>query len=82
MFCTTQRMASRQYMLLLAPLRAGDSNTQIQQKLRLVGRFVDILITWRIWNFRSIAYSTMQYAMFLVMRDIRGLAPAALAGNT
>ena len=40
---------------------------------------MDILITWRIWNFRSITYSTMQYAMFLVMRDIRGLDPGALA---
>src|SRR6516164_10929522 len=26
----------------------------------------------RIWNWRAIDYSTMQYAMFLVMRDIRG----------
>ena len=44
-----------------------------------MGRFVDILLTWRLWNFRSIAYSTMQYAMFLVMRDIRGLGPEPLA---
>jgi hypothetical protein len=44
-----------------------------------VGRFTDILLTWRLWNFRSIAYSTMQYAMFIIMRDIRGLAPEPLA---
>ena len=42
----------------------------MKQKLRLVGRFLDILLAWRLWNFRSIAYSTMQYAMFIVMRDI------------
>ena len=41
------------------------------------GRVLDILIDRRIWNFRSIAYSTMQYAMFLVMRDIRGSTPRA-----
>ena len=35
-------------------------------------RIIDIMIARRLWNFRSIAYSTMQYAMFLVMRDIRG----------
>ena len=29
------------------------------------------MIARRLWNFRSIAYSTMQYSMFLVMRDIR-----------
>lgn len=68
-----------QYMLLLAPLRADDSDAVVRQKLRLVARFVDILLAWRLWNFRSIAYSTMQYAMFLVMRDTRGLAPDDLA---
>ena len=68
-----------QDMLLLAPLQPEDSEETIERKLRLVARFVDILITWRIWNFRSITYSTMQYAMFLVMRDIRGLDPGALA---
>lgn len=67
-----------QDMLLLAPLRIEDDEAVIKLKLRLVARFVDILITWRIWNFRSIAYSTMQYAMFLVMRDIKGLGPRAL----
>jgi len=68
-----------QYMLLLAPLRPDDDPTITKLKMNMVARFVDILITWRIWNFRSIAYSTMQYAMFLVMREIRGLDAQALA---
>jgi hypothetical protein len=38
----------------------------------MVASFVDILIARRLWNYRSIAYSTLQYSMFLVMRDIRG----------
>lgn len=68
-----------QNMLLLAPLLPDDPEDVCLKKLGLVARFVDILITWRIWNFRSIAYSTMQYAMFLTMRDIRGTAPQELA---
>lgn len=68
-----------QYMLLLSPLTPEDSEATITKKLRLVGRFIDILLAWRLWNFRSIAYSTMQYAMFLVMRDIRRLDPEPLA---
>ena len=48
-------------------------------KLRLVARYIDILLARRIWNFRSTAYSTMQYVMFLLTRDIRGLAPRQLA---
>jgi hypothetical protein len=68
-----------QYMVLLAPLRPTDAEEVVTQKLRLVAKFLDILLTWRLWNFRSIGYSTMQYAMFLVMRDIRGLEPGPLA---
>lgn len=77
----TQQGFTLQYMLLLAPLRPDDDESVVDHKFSLVARFVDILITWRLWNFRSIAYSTMQYAMFLVMRDIRGLTLDALASK-
>ncbi len=68
-----------QNMLLLAPLRPDDSEPMVVRKIGLVAQYLDILLTWRLWNFRTIAYSTMQYAMFVVMRDIRALAPDALA---
>lgn len=68
-----------QDQLLLAPLKVDDSQATIDHKLEVVGRFTDILLAWRIWNYRATAYSTMQYAMFTVMRDIRGLAVDELA---
>ncbi|MCD6598981.1 MAG: DUF262 domain-containing protein [Dehalococcoidia bacterium] len=68
-----------QYQLLLAPLKPDDPKEEIDRKLRLVAMFVDILLTRRLWNFRSIAYSTMQYTMFLHMRDIRRLDSHDLA---
>lgn len=68
-----------QYMLLLAPLRPDDSDVIVRKKLRIVSHFLDILLAWRLWNFRSIVYSTMQYSMFLIMRDIRGMDPEPLA---
>jgi hypothetical protein len=68
-----------QYMLLLAPLRPTTASRWFVRKIGLVAQYLDILLTWRLWNFRTIAYSTMQYAMFVVMRDIRGLAADALA---
>ncbi|MGW4632715.1 DUF262 domain-containing protein [Nocardia sp. NPDC004415] len=68
-----------QNQLLLAPLVVGDPADVVDLKLELVGRFTDILLARRIWNFRSTAYSTMQYAMFTVMREIRGKAPLELA---
>ena len=70
-----------QYMLLLAPLRPEDSEPLVKRKIRLVAQYLDILLTWRLWNFRSIAYSTMQYTMVVVMRDIRGLSVETLANK-
>jgi hypothetical protein len=61
-----------QYPLLLAPLKIFDDEPARLRKMQVVASFVDILIARRLWNYRSIAYSTMQYAMFLVMREIRG----------
>lgn len=70
-FYNAQNNFTLQYPVLLAPLRIEDSPAEIHRKLRVVAAYLDILIARRIWNFRAIDYSTMQYAMFLVMRDIR-----------
>ena len=50
------------------------------RKLRIVAAWLDILIHRRIWNWRDISYSTMQYAMFLVMRNIRRRSAEELLG--
>jgi len=71
-YYNAQHNFTLQYAVLLAPLRLADSEHEIAQKLRITSAYLDILIARRIWNFRAIDYSTMQYAMFLVMRDIRG----------
>jgi hypothetical protein len=68
-----------QYPTLLAPLLPEDSEEAILRKMRVVATFIDILITRRIWNWRNIDYSTMQYAMFTVIRDIRGKSTAEVA---
>jgi hypothetical protein len=79
-----------QYPVLLAPLRVDDPEPEVLRKLRITAAYLDILIARRIWNWRAIDYSTMQYAMFLVMRGIRGksagevadILTARLAGET
>lgn len=80
-FYNAQLGFTLQNMLLLAPLRPEDSAPVVDTKLRIVATFVDILLARRIWNFRQISYSTMQYAMFNVMKSIRGLAPPELAAT-
>lgn len=62
-----------QYPVLLAPLRRSDSEEIILRKLRIVSSYLDILISRRIWNWKSTSYSTMQYNMFqLIILNIRG----------
>lgn len=68
-----------QYPVLLAPLSPDELTPEVDRKLRVVAAYIDILLARRLWNFRSIAYNTMQYAMFLVMRDIRGKGAEDLA---
>lgn len=61
-----------QYPVLLAPLLRTDSETEIMRKIRIVARYIDILIARRIWNWKSTSYSAMQYNMFqLVILNIR-----------
>lgn len=70
-----------QYMMLLAPLKVGDSQAVTDTKVRLVADFIDIVLARRVWNFKSIAYSTMLYWSFIVMRDIRNLDVPALSAK-
>jgi len=60
-----------QYPLLLAPLSPDDKEEALATKLHVVATYIDIMLARRLWNFHSIAYSNMQYAMFLVMKEIR-----------
>ncbi len=73
-----QQNFTLQFPVLLSPLCRTDNEREILRKLRIVAAFLDILITRRIWNWRAIDYSTMQYTMFLVMREIRGQDVTAL----
>lgn len=61
-----------QYPVLLAPVRLGEPDDLVLRKLRVTSTFLDILVARRIWNYKAVDYSTMQYAMFVVMKDIRG----------
>ena len=78
-YFNAQHNFTLQYPLLLAPLKVGDTEEMARNKLRIVGSYLDILIARRIWNWRDISYSTMQYAMFLVMREIRSMSVAELS---
>lgn len=68
-----------QYPVLLAPLKPEDDEDLCLKKIRITATYIDIIIVRRIWNYRSISASTMLYAMFLTLRDIRHKEPIELA---
>ncbi len=68
-----------QYPVLLASLQLQDDEPTALKKIRIVAAFIENLLARRIWNGHSISYSTMQYAMFLVMKQVRGKSPQELA---
>lgn len=78
-FYNAQNNFTLQYAVLLAPIRPTDSEAEMLRKYRVVAAYLDILIARRVWNFRAIDYSSMQYAMFVVMKEIRGLPAVDIA---
>jgi len=80
-FYNSQNQFTLQYQLLLAPLLPTDSDAILQRKVRVVARFLDVLLFRRIWNFRAIDYSTLQYAMFVITKEIRGQSVDALVAK-
>ncbi len=79
-YCNGLANFTMQYPLMMAPILPTDSEEIVWQKADLVATFVDILIARRMWHGRSIDYNTMQYAMFLVLREIRGRSPREIVG--
>ena len=77
-FYNQQNNFTLQYPILLSALKPGDSEELIIRKMRIISRFIDILLHWRLWNFRMINYSTMQYAVFIIMKECRRKEPAVL----
>ena len=60
-----------QFPVLLSSLNPGDSDQAALPKLQAVSAYLDILIHRRFWGGSAIDYSTMSYAMFLLMRELR-----------
>jgi hypothetical protein len=78
-FYNSQAGFTLQPMLLLAPVLPSDDEATITRKWRLAAAYLDILLTRRVWNYRSTDQSTMKDPIFRVVRAVRGLDHEALA---
>ncbi len=60
-----------QPQLLLAPICYEDTWPVINEKMNLAARFIDLLITARVTNYKSVDYSTIKNYIFNVTKNIR-----------
>jgi hypothetical protein len=67
-----------QPMVCLAPLCADDDNETAHRKMNLVAGYLDILIARRVVNSKRITSAALRYAMFLLMKEVRGLSVSDL----
>lgn len=58
--------------VLLAPLQPTDDDATVRAKLALTATYLDIWIMRRVVNYIRIGYSSVSYAMYLLVREIRG----------
>jgi hypothetical protein len=77
-YCNSLSNFTLQYPLMLAPILPADPDEVAWRKANTVATFVDILISRRLWHGRSIDYNTMQNAMFLVLKEVRGKTPTEM----
>jgi len=60
-----------QYPLLLAPIVPDDDADTAARKMRVVATYIDIWIARRAVNYRTLAYSSIVYTVFNLMKQIR-----------
>jgi hypothetical protein len=68
-----------QFPLILAAVTPVDDDETFQLKVQMVAGYIDLFVARRMVNFRNFGYSTVQYTMFNLIKDIRDLDPSELA---
>lgn len=70
-FYNASRDFTFQYQLILASIDADDTQEIISQKIKIVSKFIDIYITQRVVNYKTVNYSTIKNAVFNISKKIR-----------
>ncbi len=60
-----------QTQALLAPLDPGDPSDVVERKMALVADYLDIWLARRVWNFRTVAQSSVRYTLFTLSKELR-----------
>lgn len=69
---------TQQHQLLMSPVSPDDDMALSVQKSAVVADYLDCWLNLRLWNFKSNSYSTVQYSIFTLGKEIRGKSLEAL----
>lgn len=61
-----------QTQALLSAIGPNDDLEEYRRKVALVADFLDIWLARRVWNFRTISYSSVKYTIFNLTKELRG----------
>lgn len=70
-FYNADRGFTFQYQIILASIDPGDPIDIINRKVKLVSCFIDQFITIRVFNFKTVDYSSIRYTVFNLTKKIR-----------
>jgi uncharacterized protein with ParB-like and HNH nuclease domain len=78
-FYNADRGFTLQYQLILASISPSDSNHIIDKKIKMVSCFIDQYIAQRVFNFKTVDYSSIRYTIFNLTKSIRRKTTEELA---
>lgn len=70
-FFNADRGFTLQYQIILSSIKRDDPIEVINKKIKLVSAFIDQFIAIRVFNFRTVDYSSIRYTVFNLTKRIR-----------
>ena len=80
-FYNADREFTLQYQIILAAIDPLDSTETINKKIKVVSAFIDQFIARRVFNFRTVDYSSIRYTAFNITKLVRRNSLTMLADN-
>ena len=70
-FYNANRNFTLQYQLILAAIDPSETREESDKKIKLISCFLDLYFTRRIFNYKTVDYSSIVYNVFLLSKKIR-----------
>jgi len=78
-FYNADREFTLQYQIILSAIRNDDTQDIIDKKIKMVSCFIDQFISIRVFNFKTVDYSSILYTVFNITKMIRNKNISELA---